>query len=210
VLSVRRHTHHTDGIATIHESTDLVPEHITIIDGLRVTTVARTIVDLAAVLPTGRLARVLDDGLNRRKVEHGELCALFLRLRRRGKRGFRRLDALLEERGDGHALAESELEARFRALVFRAGLPTPEWQASPPWLSQLIGRFDAAYPAARLIVELDGRRWHGRDEAVDRDSRRDHEAVLHGWRVLRFTWQQVVFDPDYVVATLRGALNLVA
>ncbi len=210
VLSVPRHTHHTDGLARIHESTDLAPHHIEHIGCLPVTTTARTIVDLAAVLPMGRLARVLDDALSKRTVEHANVCALFTQLRRRGKRGFRVLGALLDERSDGAALSESELEARFRALLWRAGMPEPQWQFRVPWWSSVIGRVDAAYPSRCLVVELDGRRWHSRDQQYDRDRRRDNEALLHGWRVLRFTWQQVVFEPDYVIATLRTALALAA
>jgi hypothetical protein len=209
-LIVPRHDHHTDALAAIHESTDLTAQHLTIVDGLPVTTVARTLIDLAAVLRPARLGRVLDDALNRRKVEFGEVCGLYQSLRRRGKRGFRNLAALLDERGDGMALSESELEARFRELVTRAGLPLPSWQVEVPWRSAIIGRVDAAYLDARVIIELDGRRWHGREQYVDRDTRRDHEAVLHGWRVFRFTWQQVVFDPEYVIATIRGALLLAA
>ncbi len=207
VLTVIRHDHHTDRLARIHESTDLAPTHVEQVGGLRVTTVARTVIDLAAVLPRGRLARVIDEVLTGRRVEHGELCALHASLRRRGKRGFVKLGELLEERGDGMAMAESELEARFHELIWRAGLLAPTTQVAVPWRSASIGRVDAAYVEARLIIELDGRRWHSRDADHDRDRRRDNEALCHGWRVLRFTWQQVVHDPAYVVATLRAALG---
>ena len=58
-----------------------------------------------------------------------------------------------------------------------------------------------------LIVEADGRDAHTVRKAFNADRRRDARLMLLGWRVVRFTWQQVTFEPAYVAATLRGLLN---
>jgi very-short-patch-repair endonuclease len=68
-----------------------------------------------------------------------------------------------------------------------------------------VGRVDFVYPDARLIVEVDGRRFHG-PETFESDRRRDNAAQLVGWRVLRFTWRMVTEQPEYVVSSIRRAL----
>lgn len=67
---------------------------------------------------------------------------------------------------------------------------------------------DFLWRAKRLIVEVDGRDVHTTRRAFNADRRRDQRLVLLGWRVVRFTWQQVMSEPDYVAATLRGLLAL--
>jgi very-short-patch-repair endonuclease len=67
---------------------------------------------------------------------------------------------------------------------------------------------DFLWRERRLIVEVDGRDVHTTRRAFERDRRRDQRLVLAGWRVLRFTWRQVLFEPAYVAATLRGLLEL--
>ena len=65
-------------------------------------------------------------------------------------------------------------------------------------------RVDFCFAAARLVVEVDGARWH-RDPA--RDQSRDNALAALGWRVLRFTWHDVVHDSATVLATVRAALE---
>ena len=66
---------------------------------------------------------------------------------------------------------------------------------------------DFAWPAQRLAVETDGRRFHGGRLAFERDRRRDQRLTVAGWRPLRFTWRQVVQRPADVAATLRALLS---
>jgi len=67
------------------------------------------------------------------------------------------------------------------------------------------GRF--LWHAQRLIVEVDGRDVHTTKRAFHADRRRDQHLMLLGWRVVRFTWRQVMLEPAYVAATLRGLLT---
>ena len=69
------------------------------------------------------------------------------------------------------------------------------------------GLVDVAWPAKKLIVELDGRRWHAVSEAQQNDRRRDRQANAHGWLVLRFGWEEIVERPTEVVAQLRTFLR---
>jgi very-short-patch-repair endonuclease len=63
------------------------------------------------------------------------------------------------------------------------------------------------YREQGLVAEVDGRDVHTTKRAFHTDRRRDQRLMLLGWRVVRFTWRQVMFEPAYVAATLRGLLN---
>ncbi len=66
---------------------------------------------------------------------------------------------------------------------------------------------DVLWRARRLVVEVDGRDVHITRRAFDCDRRRDQRLMLLGWRVVRFTWRQVIYEPATVAATLRGLLR---
>jgi hypothetical protein len=178
---------------------------------LTVTSPSRVLIDVAIRLGSGRLERVLDDVLASGRVDPDELITTFNRLARRGRPGSGRLRPLLEVRLDGRVLPASTLEAAFLRLVRMHDLPEPERQHLPPWaVHDGVGRVDFAYRHHRLLVEVDGRRWHSRDRAFDQDRRRDQEAVMSGWRVLRFTWRQVTREPLEVAAAVRTVLRRAA
>ena len=69
-----------------------------------------------------------------------------------------------------------------------------------PW--RPAQRFDLAYPAARMAIELDGRAFHVSPERFEADRLRDREAATHGWLVVRFTWDDVVRRPSEFVRTI--------
>lgn len=101
----------------------------------------------------------------------------------------------------------SVLESLLRVLLAAAGLPLPlTQQVLRDPATGREQRVDFAWPAARLVVEVDGRRWHDPEDARNRDRRRDNTAAVLGWTVLRFTWREVVHEPELVVASVRGAL----
>jgi very-short-patch-repair endonuclease len=86
-------------------------------------------------------------------------------------------------------------------LVREAGLPLPVVNA------RIAGyEVDFHWPAARLIVETDGRETHDTPHQFEEDRRRDLALSLAGWRVVRLTWRQVTREPETVVALLRSQL----
>lgn len=193
---------------TVHQLADLQPEHVAFIDGLPVTRPERTIIDLAAVIKEGHLARVLDVGLASGVLDFEAIETRFGELGRRGKPGTARLRRLLESRGSDYVAPESELERRMLLLIEQADLPAPVRQFRAPWLRRVNGRVDLAYPDSRLLVEGDSRRWHLLAEAFETDRIRDNAAQLAGWRILRFTWREIVDYPERVASSIARALYM--
>lgn len=191
----------------VHQSTDLLEEHTVEIDAMRVTTPERTIIDLAHVVPRGRLDRIIDNALAAQVVDLDDLLTLHHTLARRGKPGVKVLREILTAKTGDPEASSTELEARLRKLLRRAGLPEPVAEFKAPWLKPINGRVDLAYPGHRLVIEADSRRWHALHDAFEEDRRRDNAAQLAGWRVLRFTWRMINDDPVAVIEAVRRALE---
>lgn len=194
----------------VHQSRDLEPAHVTIVDGLPVSTVARTFVDLAAVAGRERLARSLEDAHVRSTCRLEEVQALYEELRRPGKHGMKRLGEVLGERGPGYVPPESVLERRLLKVISGGRIPTAVRQYALPWRQRVQERVDLALPAHRIIIEGDGRRWHSRMDQMAADRRRDREALNHGWRPYRFVWAEITRSPQMVRDTLIDALAVAA
>jgi predicted transcriptional regulator of viral defense system len=186
----------------IHRA-DLAPDEVTEVDGIPVTTVARTLLDLAAVLPRAQVERAIERAEALGLADTVSLDALLQR--HRGRRG---TATLREARDTGiePALTRSELEDRFLTFLDARGLPRPEVNVD----LQLAGRWiqpDFLWRDQRLIVELDGHQTHGTRAAFERDRERDRILQADGWRVIRVTWRQLHDDPDAVARDLAGALS---
>ncbi|HEX9969581.1 MAG TPA: DUF559 domain-containing protein [Acidimicrobiales bacterium] len=194
----------------MRQSTDLRPHHVTTVDSLPTTTPARTLVDLAARRRPDRLAVALDDAHLTKRCSVGDVLALYDDLKRPGKHGFRMLGRLLAARGPGYVPPESILERRLLKVLANGGLPAPVRQAALPWRPDAPQRVDLLYPAQRLIIEADGRRWHSRTDQMALDRRRDRDAQNHGYCVHRFVWEEITTQPDMVCATVRTALRRAA
>jgi hypothetical protein len=198
-----RTTHVFDGVL-VHRTHDIDEAHVVRVDGLRSTSVARTVVDLAAGSTDRRLGAILDDLVSRSRVTLAEVDDVLDSVARRGKPGVRRMRRVLTVRW-GENRPQSILEQRARGLLRREGLPEPVSEYPIPW--SVGRRFDDAYPEARLAIEWDGRRYHGQFQAFEADRMRDREALVHDWRIARFTWNDVNNHPEMVVETIRTLLR---
>jgi hypothetical protein len=169
-----------------------------------VTTVARTVLDLAAVLPTRGVERAVDEVEVQRLLDLASLEALIARHPRH--RGTGPLTLVLATGRDGVGVTHSELEERFLAFAVAAGLPPPELNAD-----LLVGgrwlEVDCLWRDARLIVELDGRATHATTAAFERDRARDRSLHVAGWRVVRVTWRQLHADGAALGRDLRALLS---
>lgn len=183
----------------VHRSSTLGRHAVTRHQDVPVTTSARTLVDVADRLPVRQLQRALGEAYALRIVDRRELANAIAAAGRR--RGARVLAMLLNEHDLGFTLTRSALEERFLDLCTGANLPMPRVNAELEGLG-----VDFLWPASGLIAETDGRRYHDHDVAFERDRLRDQRLLAAGYRVVRFTYRQVVRTPESVVATLRTLL----
>lgn len=200
---VHTRTTHVFGHLRVVRCHDMRRDHITEVDGLRTTTIARTVVDLAARLPFAELCRVVDSVLAEFPVSVSDLAGTLSHVARRGRPGVRYLRDILDERSDSGDL--SMLESRGNELLRRADVGPFETEYPMPWNPRR--RFDVAFPVQRLAIEWDGRFWHSTASAFQVDRERDRTALANGWRVARFTWDDVANAPDTVVATVKVLLD---
>lgn len=199
-----RTTHYFPGVA-VHRAHDLRSAHVTSIAGIDVTTVPRTVVDLAAHLTLEHLVDIVEDLMAADRLVGSAFAEVVGDVARRGRPGSRKLRTVLDEYVAGAAIRASVMERRSRRLLARAGLPTPFTEYPVPWSRSR--RFDDAYPEKKVAIEWDGRRWHMRRDAFDADRHRDNEAHRHGWHVYRFTWRDITIRPHYVIETISTALQ---
>jgi hypothetical protein len=163
-----------------------------------VTTVARTLLDVASHLPFHRLRRMVAEADYQRHLEPAAVCAQLGR-GRRGSAALRRALALHTPR---LARTLSALEERFLALCEDHGIPLPEVNATVAGLM-----VDALWRGQRLVVELDGARAHATPAAMQRDRDRDLALRTAGYEVRRYTWVQVTEQPDAVANDVRRPLG---
>lgn len=179
-----------------------VPRELLVIGagaGLWVTTAVDTVVSCCLRLPHEQAVVVCDSALRSGQVTLEELREAAARLR--GHRAAHRVRRAL---AGCDPEAGSVLESVLRVRMVAEGLQGFSTQrvvrdASGRW----IVRTDFCFDDARLVVEADGAQWH--DDSA-RDRWLDNRLVAAGWRVLRFSWADVVHDPARVLLTLRSAL----
>lgn len=169
-----------------HQSNLLLPSFLTARAGIPVTTPARTVADLTAVLSEPTCARALDAADRLELASYLDVDVCYRRMRRRGRRRMTVLERLLECRIDGVESGDSEWEARLARWLVGAGLGMPVEQH---WVVAESERFglDLAYPSHRLAVEFDGWSTHRQRGRYDSDRRRWRLLTLAGWTVLAYT-----------------------
>ena len=184
------------------------PDVVERTDGIPITSPARTVLDLGAVVHPDQVARAAIDALHRRLVGWDQLAAVLGREGRRGRAGTAALRRFMAREDPGIAALESELEVRFWELVTSSDLRLPVRQFVVRD-GRHVFRLDFAYPELMLAIEVDGVAWHG--TAADRRRDRERERFLRGlgWTVLRFGWDDVIRRPDYVIARITEALSRV-
>jgi hypothetical protein len=184
----------------MHRSS-LLPDEMTAVRGIPVTTVPRTVLDLAGVLPRYQLERVLNETEIRGLKDRLSLADLVAR--HPGRRGLRTLRQILDQLQAGTTVTHSELEDRFLAFIRKTGLPPPSLNARP-----LGFECDCVWHDERIVVELDGRATHDTAAAFERDRARDRALAAGGWRTVRITWRQLHEEPELVAADLRSLLGM--
>jgi len=171
------------------------------VNGIPVTSIARTFIDLAAVLDEDRLSVALNEATRRELVNINEMRAAVASAR--GRKGIGNLRKLLAKWHPEAVLTRSELENRFLDFLRRYGFPKPA-------VNQNVAGYevDFYWEMVELIVELDGREFHDTDRGFEVDRDRSAQLELSGRRVLRLTWSMIVHDPHHTAAKLRAYFRL--
>jgi very-short-patch-repair endonuclease len=173
---------------------------MTTIDGIPVTTPARTLLDLAAVCSNTRVEEALGEALCRGLVSIPRLRWRSAALGRRP--GVEMVRELLDARA-GAGVPQSVFETRMLRALKRAGLPLPEMQHP---VLQAHAVLDFAYPEVLVAIETEGYRWHSGRARWDRDLARRNRLTELGWRVIHVTWQQLSEQPESLIASISATL----
>jgi very-short-patch-repair endonuclease len=183
----------------LHRSATLEPSDTTTHLAIPITTPTRTLIDVAATLKGRPLEHALDRAEQLGLVDFAGLAERVTA--RPGRPGSPSLQALLSRYAAGSTVTRSEMEERFLRLCDDHGLPRPETN------TRIEGKeVDFVWRDARLIVEVDGYRYHRSPSAFEDDRERDVILTVAGWHVLRFTWAQLTRRPAWVASAVSKRL----
>jgi very-short-patch-repair endonuclease len=175
-------------------------DEVTTRDGIAVSTVARTLFDVAERSLPYELKGAWDEASRLRLLRVPEVAVLYERHRgrRRARKSIKPFLAADQRHVEDTA---SPLEDRFAAFVVAQRLP-------PPQTNVLVGKdeVDALWPDARLIVELDSWEFHAHRAAFEKDRSRDTDHLLADYRTIRVTHRRLSDEPDCLAAQIRALL----
>ncbi len=171
------------------------------LDGIVITTTIRTVLDCTLWLGEEAGRALLVDAVQRRLLVLDDVRTA---LRLMGQRhGLSRAWSIVADLSGG---AHSEAEVRAHKILAAAGIRGWEANVAVHDLDGLVGVVDLLFEEAKVVVEIDGRAYHSDDLAFQRDRVRQNRLVAAGYTVLRFTWDDVVNNPDRLVALVRTAV----
>src|SRR3954468_12479024 len=186
---------HIEGVKSRHER-HIDPRDRAVWQGIPTTTVARTLVDLAAELPEHALGRAVHQASVLHRTEPEDIEAVLARRPR--SKGAATLRRIL--RGDAK-VALSKLERRFLQILEQHDLELPETN------KRVGGRYvDCRWPGRRLTVELDSYRYHSSRHAWEQDRKRERQARARGDDFRRFTWDDIAGDVRSLIRELRPVI----
>lgn len=194
---------------TIHTTTNLSTDDLTAVDGIPCTSVARTLLLLAGLVPRVPVDVVrgaVDDAIRTGAASDGWLWWRLEKLRCRGRNGVSVLESILTRRARGE-VTESWLERTFLEVIRAAGVPVPVCQARIGAQGAFVARVDFLYPSSGVVIEVTGAKGHSTPAQRAADARRRNRLVTLGFLVLEFTYEQVVGDPTAVAIAVVAALQ---
>jgi very-short-patch-repair endonuclease len=203
VTAPNRRGRSPDGVAA-HRDRSLQPIDKTTHHDVPCTTVARTILDFAAVEPDWKVRKVVAQAEVLQILDKSKLRALLKRSRRR--RGVARVRLILDTIHPQTKRTRSELERLFLEMCAKREIAEPEVNV---WLLAADGRryqADFLWRDQKLIIEADSRRFHDTDSAFVSDRKRRQQLELAGWRVSQCTWEEVEREPRRLALTVRGLI----
>jgi len=205
-LTVPHGSHGRSPIAEVHQSRAAITP--VTIEGFPVTPASRTLVDLGKRCGPRRLGHALDDAIIQGKVSLAAVQREFLDLAAQGRNGITTMRQVLTDRGEDKPVPRSVLESELDSIL--AMLPvTFQHEAPLPALGFDKQRVDRIlFEPVRLIVEGDGRTWHGRLEQMARDRQRDRANLAAGFPTVRYTHAELTQQRTAIYHELLVLLGL--
>jgi hypothetical protein len=193
-------------LAIVHTTTSLPATDIDNVDGIPVTSMARTLLLLAGMpgIDHERVRGAVDDAVRMAKASDKWLWHRLEKLRVRGRPGISVLEAILTARAGGE-ITESWLEREFLRVLREAGLVLPVCQARIAPKGPFVARVDFLYADLGIVIEVTGAVGHSTPAQRAADARRRNRLGRLGLLVLEFTYEQVVGDPAAVVREVLDA-----
>jgi very-short-patch-repair endonuclease len=199
-ITVARHCYGPPEI-NVHRSGSLEPADVTVIEGIPLTSVPRTLLDLAAVVTKQELARAVDRS---ERLEVFDLTAVENLLQRaNGHQGVGALRKAIAAWQPRHT--RKELEDRFQDLLEATNLPLPSQNVLLQG-ERNLHEVDAYWPGHHLVVELDSYAYHRTRRDLQHDADTNADLELAGYRVVRLTWDDVTSHRSRTIARLRKLL----
>jgi very-short-patch-repair endonuclease len=186
-----------------HRDGSIVFADRAVVHGIPCTSLARTLLDLAAVVSFWELRKAVAEAEVLRLLDVSEVRKLIRRSR--GRRGVARLRCCIDELRPSTRRTRSELEREFLRRCEQVGLPEPEVNV-PLDVEGIRLRPDFLWRDARLILEADSRKYHDTGSAFELDRSREQRFYAAGWQVVRCTWRQVEVEPGLLLRSLRTGL----
>jgi very-short-patch-repair endonuclease len=205
-MTVTRKSRSPDPNLILHYTSRDPFEHARVKDGLPVTSIPRTMLDVASVLRPWHLELALDDALRRGTVLVPDMQWMLERWGGRGCTGTKALRRLLDERTDGRARSQSTFEIVTDRLLSNSPLPPYFRQFEVMTKQGISALIDFAWPDAKLGVEADSYKWHSGRQQWQSDMERQNALAEIGWLLLRFSWWDVTRRPNYVLDTIGSTL----
>lgn len=188
----------------VHRVGAIAPRDVTSLDGLPVTSISRTLIDLSATLEPSLFRSCCDEALRRKWTTLDRLDATLERNLRRP--GLTQVRAVLHALRGGDGPTESELEHLVRELLRDAGFPEPDRQRAIRTRERLR-RVDFVFTDARVIIEADGYAYHSSAQSFEDDRRRDNALAARGYVVLHWTWTALHETPERLLVDLAACLR---
>ena len=205
-ISIPRGSEHRRDGVRVHTSTDLDRCRTLLVDGIPVTDISRTLLDIGRRIGDTTQLRAIEWARREGRTDWPTMVRTLAAHARRGRPGIRRLRRVIVANMDRDEVTDSDFELLVLALLAEAGLPTPELHHRITDGDRFIAEVDLAYPRWRIAIELDGA-VHLRRDVRERDLARQNDLVLEGWVVLRFTWRRFADHPEQVVGEIRAAIR---
>lgn len=193
----------------LHRSTQMQSAGRVLLDGIPVTGLARTLIDLAAVVPPRLLESAVDDAIRRRRMNWPRLHQAVLVHEVQGRAGCSALRALMARRYGEGEVPLSDWSRQVARLLTDGGHPEPRPEHRVlDGSGGLLAQVDLAYVRHRIAIELQSKRWHLNHRSFDADPVRWNRLTALGWRVYPITWSFFRQEPEELCQLVADALRL--